>query len=60
LGLLEDRGTKVDAHVHMIGAGYLALLLALVQPFVVLPQGTKKVLAALFIAGAALLRSESS
>ncbi len=54
-GLLEDRGTKVDAHVHMIGAGYLALLLALVQPFVVLPQGTKKVLAALFIAGAALL-----
>src|SRR5260221_2071021 len=25
--LLEDRGTKVDAHVHMIDAGYLALLL---------------------------------
>src|SRR5438874_13370018 len=25
-GLLEDRGTKVDAHVHMIDAGYLALL----------------------------------
>src|SRR5436305_11978106 len=30
-GLLEDRGTKVDAHVHAIGAGYLALMLALVQ-----------------------------
>jgi hypothetical protein len=53
--LLEDRGTKVDAHVHMIGAGYLALLLALVQPFVVLAPGAKKFLAALFIAGAALL-----
>src|SRR5258708_4207596 len=26
--ILEDRGTKVDAHVHMIDAGYLALLLA--------------------------------
>src|SRR6202171_5493113 len=24
--ILEDRGTKVDAHVHMIDAGYLALL----------------------------------
>ena len=33
-GLLEDRGTKVDAHVHMTDAGYLALLLALVQPYV--------------------------
>jgi hypothetical protein len=53
--LLEDRGTKVDAHVHMIGAGYLALLLALVQPFVVLAARTKKVLATLFIAGGALL-----
>src|SRR6267378_1570706 len=53
--LLEDRGTKVDAHVHMIGAGYLALLLALVQPFVVLAARTKKVMAALFIAGGALL-----
>src|SRR5580692_3454929 len=31
-GNLEDRGTKVDTHVHMTDAGYLALLLALVQP----------------------------
>src|SRR5881275_1391552 len=26
-GLLEDRGTKVDTHVHLTDAGYLALLL---------------------------------
>ncbi|PYX34032.1 MAG: hypothetical protein DMG80_03760 [Acidobacteria bacterium] len=53
--ILEDRGTKVDAHVHMIGAGYLALMLALVQPFVVLSIKTKKTLAALFITGGTLL-----
>src|SRR5215813_3738701 len=54
-GLLEDRGTKVDAHVHAIGAGYLALMLALVQPYVVLASGTKKLLAALFMTGGVLL-----
>jgi hypothetical protein len=54
--LLKDRGTKVDAHVHMIGAGYLALMLALVQPFVLLSTKTKTTLAALFIAGGALRR----
>jgi hypothetical protein len=48
-GLLEDRGTKVDAHVHMIDGGYLALLLALAQPYVVLSRTLKKFLAALFI-----------
>src|ERR1700687_2624644 len=53
--ILEDRGTKVDAHVHMIDAGYLALLLALVQPYVALSRRTKKSLAALFIAGGVLL-----
>ncbi len=53
--ILEDRGTKVDAHVHMIDAGYLALLLALVQPYIALSQQTKKSLAALFIAGGVLL-----
>lgn len=53
--VLEDRGTKVDAHVHMIGAGYLALLLALVQPYIALSRQTKKSLAALFLAGGALL-----
>ncbi len=53
--VLEDRGTKVDAHVHMIDAGYMALLLALVQPYIALSRRTKKSLAALFIAGSVLL-----
>jgi hypothetical protein len=53
--LLEDRGTKVDAHVHMIDAGYLALLLALVQPYVALSQRMKKAMAGLFIMGGILL-----
>ncbi len=54
-GLMEDRGTKVDAHVHMTGAGYLALLLALVQPYVALSAGAKKFLAKLCLAGGVLL-----
>ena len=54
-GLLEDRGTKIDAHVHMTDAGYLALLLALVQPYVVLPARRKKLLAELFVAGGLLM-----
>jgi hypothetical protein len=54
-GLMEDRGTKIDTHVHMTDAGYLALLLALVQPYVALSAGRKKFLAKLFIAGGVLL-----
>ncbi len=54
-GLLEDRGTKVDTHVHMTDAGYLALLLALVQPYIALSPQHKKVLARLFVAGGILL-----
>jgi hypothetical protein len=54
-GLLEDRGTKVDAHVHMTDAGYLALLLALVQPYVALSQLARKRLAQLFVLGGVLL-----
>jgi hypothetical protein len=54
-GLLEDHGTKVDAHVHMTGAGYLALLVALLQPYVALPQRRKKLLAGLFVTGGLLL-----
>src|SRR5438445_3122591 len=54
-GLLEARGTKVDAHVHMTDAGYLALLLALLQPFIVFPHYTKKLLASLFVTGGVLL-----
>jgi hypothetical protein len=49
--LLEDRGTKVDAHVHMTDAGYLALLLALLQPYVALSHAARKQLAKLFIVG---------
>lgn len=54
-GLLENRGTKIDAHVHMIDFGYLALLLALIQPYVALAGRTRKRLAALFIIGAVML-----
>lgn len=54
-GLLEDHGTKVDAHVHMTDAGYLALLLALLQPYVALPPRRRKLLAGLFVAGGLLL-----
>jgi len=53
--LLEDRGTKVDAHVHILGAGYLALLLALIQPYVALSRNTKKSMALLFTIGGTLL-----
>jgi hypothetical protein len=53
--LLENRGTKVDAHSHMIGFGYIALLLALLQPLVTFSESTKKFLAKLFLAGATLL-----
>jgi hypothetical protein len=53
--LLEDHGTKLDAHAHIIAAGYLALLLALLQPYVVLSFRTRKILAQLFVAGGLLL-----
>src|SRR5438128_5944714 len=54
-GLLEDRGTKVDTHVHMTDAGYLALLLALVQPYVALPPQRKRRLAQFLVIGGVLL-----
>jgi hypothetical protein len=54
-GLIESRGTKVDAHVHMIDFGYLALLLALVQPLVALDERWKKRLAWWLIAGGIVL-----
>ena len=54
-GLLENRGTKVDAHVHVIDFGYLALLLALIQPYVALAELTRKRLAQLLIVGAVML-----
>ncbi|MFZ0735498.1 MAG: hypothetical protein WCA98_11065 [Candidatus Acidiferrales bacterium] len=54
-GFLENRGTKVDAHVHMIDFGYLALLLALLQPFVAFSEAARKRLAWILIFGAVLL-----
>jgi len=54
-GLLENRGTKVDTHVHIIVFGYIALLLALLQPYVAFNEKRKKQLAVLFIAGSTLL-----
>jgi hypothetical protein len=52
---LENRGTKVDTHVHMIDFGYLALLLAILQPWVAFAESLKKKLARVFLAGAWLL-----
>jgi hypothetical protein len=54
-GLLENRGTKVDAHAHIIDFGYLALLLALAQPWVGFSERYKQRLARVFLAGAVLL-----
>ncbi len=54
-GSLENRGTKVDAHVHMIDFGYLALLLALLQPYLSMDETRKRFLAQMFLWGAVLL-----
>ncbi len=54
-GFLENRGTKVDTHVHVIDFGYLALLLAIVQPFIALEERGKRLLARLFVVGAVTL-----
>ena len=53
--LLENRGTKVDTHVHAVAFGFLALLLALLQPYVALPKRRRKQLAKLFLFGSVLL-----
>ena len=52
---LENRGTKVDTHVHMIGFGYLALLLAILQPWIALTESARRRLAWLFVCGATVL-----
>ena len=54
-GFLENRGTKVDTHAHMIAFGYLALMLALLAPWMSLSARTKRRLAWLFLCGAGLL-----
>jgi hypothetical protein len=52
---LENRGTKVDTHVHLIGFGYLALMLGIVQPWVRMEERARKRAAWLFVCGAVLL-----
>jgi len=52
---LENRGTKVDTHVHMIDFGYLALMLAILQPWVAFAESAKRKLAWVFLTGAWLL-----
>jgi hypothetical protein len=52
---LENRGTKIDTHVHLIAFGYLALLLALVQPWVKFAEASRRRLAWLLVFGAVLL-----
>ena len=52
---LENRGTKVDTHVHMIDFGYLALLLAVLEPWIVLSPAAKRRIAWIFLFGAWLL-----
>ncbi len=52
---LENRGTKVDTHVHLIGFGFLALILAIVQPWIALSEQAQRRLAWLFIAGGVVL-----
>ena len=54
-GFLENRGTKVDAHAHMIAFGYLALLIAILYPWIELSEGAARRLAWLLIAGGVLL-----
>jgi hypothetical protein len=54
-GFLENRGTKVDTHVHMIDFGYLALMLAILQPWVGFSEKSRRHLAWIFLFGAGLL-----
>src|SRR5690348_5828968 len=51
----ENRGTKVDTHVHMIDFGYLALLLAVIEPWMALSPLAKRRIAWIFFFGAGLL-----
>ena len=53
--LLENRGTKVDTHVHILKLGYLAILLAIMQPYVCIGQHEKNRLAQLFMIAACLM-----
>src|SRR5712692_8434588 len=46
---LENRGTKVDTHVHMIDFGYLDMLLAVVEPWIALTPRAKRGIAWIFL-----------
>jgi len=52
---LENRGTKVDTHVHMIGFGYLALVLAVIEPWIALSAAAKRRVAWICLGGSWLL-----
>jgi len=52
---LENRGTKVDTHVHLIGYGFLGMMLAIVQPWIALSEQAQRRLAWLFVAGGVVL-----
>lgn len=52
---LENAGTKKDAHVHIIHAGYLAFVLAFLQPWVALGHRHKMLLAKTFLWAAVVL-----
>jgi len=54
-GFLENRGTKVDTHSHIIHMGYIALLLAMLQPWVALSAKARERVAWLYMVSAALL-----
>jgi hypothetical protein len=54
-GYLENRGTKVDTHSHVIHMGYIGLLLAMLQPWVALSARAKSRAAWLFIVSSVLL-----
>jgi hypothetical protein len=54
-GFLENKGTKIDAHSHIIHMGYIALLLAMLQPWVALSASVKRRAAWCFVLSAFLL-----
>jgi hypothetical protein len=54
-GYLESKGTKVDAHSHIINLGFFALLLALVQPKVAYSKQRKRTLAKIYVWSALIL-----
>src|ERR1700674_5290170 len=52
---LENRGTQVDTHVHLVGFGFLALFLAILEPWLAFSPETKRRIAQIFVLGSWLL-----